>query len=47
MRGRTIMAEQQSVSGQEHWTMKGEVRLFLWEKLDGSPKATNGTILFV
>jgi pimeloyl-ACP methyl ester carboxylesterase len=41
------MAEQQSVSGQEHWTMKGEVRLFLWEKFVGSPQATNGTILFV
>jgi pimeloyl-ACP methyl ester carboxylesterase len=34
-------------TGEEHWTRKGEVRLFLWEKYVGSPKARAGTILFV
>jgi pimeloyl-ACP methyl ester carboxylesterase len=34
------------IKGQEHWTKKGEVRLFLWEKrAPGGPK--NGTIMFV
>jgi non-heme chloroperoxidase len=31
--------------GQEHWTHKGEVKLFLWRKSAASAK--NGTILFV
>ena len=34
------------VSGVEHWTHKGEVRLFLWEKFACSPEA-NPAILFV
>ena len=36
-----------TVPGEEHWTKKGDVRLFLWEKraAKGTPKA--GTILFV
>jgi pimeloyl-ACP methyl ester carboxylesterase len=36
-----------TVPGEEHWTNKGDVRLFLWEKraAKGTPKA--GTILFV
>jgi pimeloyl-ACP methyl ester carboxylesterase len=38
---------QEAVTGQEHWTRKGDVRLFLWEKFVGSPKGRNGTILFV
>ncbi len=34
------------IKGQEHWTKKGDVKLFLWEKrAPGGPK--NGTILFV
>ena len=41
------MTEEAKVSAQEHWTTKGEVRLFLWEKFVGSPRAANGTILFV
>ena len=41
------MAELAKVTAQEHWTMKGEVRLFLWEKYAGTPQAPNGTILFV
>jgi pimeloyl-ACP methyl ester carboxylesterase len=35
------------VSGREHWTRKGEVKLFLWEKCAGDPGKTMGTILFV
>jgi len=36
------------VTGVEHWTSKGDVRLFLWEKFAGqSPAGTRGTILFV
>jgi pimeloyl-ACP methyl ester carboxylesterase len=34
------------VVGTEHWTMKGDVRLFLWEKTLASMPA-GGTILFV
>jgi pimeloyl-ACP methyl ester carboxylesterase len=33
------------IRGQEHWTNKGDVKLFLWEKSAGD--AANGTILFV
>jgi pimeloyl-ACP methyl ester carboxylesterase len=37
---------QAPVTGQEHWTTKGDVRLFLWEKRAvASPK--RGTVLFV
>lgn len=35
------------VTGVEHWTDKGDVRLFLWEKYVGQPKAEKGTVLFV
>lgn len=34
------------IAGQEHWTRKGDVRLFLWEKR-APAGATRGTILFV
>ena len=33
-----------SITGQEHWTKKGDVRLFLWEKRAARPR---GTVLFV
>jgi pimeloyl-ACP methyl ester carboxylesterase len=33
------------MNGQEHWTRKGDVKLFLWRKTAGTAK--NGTILFV
>ena len=33
-----------AAAGQEHWTKKGDVRLFLWEKRAARPQ---GTILFV
>jgi pimeloyl-ACP methyl ester carboxylesterase len=37
---------QGQIKGQEHWTKKGDVNLFLWEKrAPGGPK--NGTVLFV
>jgi pimeloyl-ACP methyl ester carboxylesterase len=35
------------VKGEEHWTQKGDIRLFLWEKYAGSPGGKTGTILFV
>ncbi len=40
-------ATKQGVTGKEHWTNKGEVKLFLWEKYVGNPKAAKGIILFV
>src|SRR5436190_13448719 len=33
------------MNGTEHWTRKGDVKLFLWRKHTGN--ATRGTILFV
>jgi pimeloyl-ACP methyl ester carboxylesterase len=36
------------ISGQEHWTKKGDVKLFLWEKRAAKPAVQNAaTILFV
>jgi pimeloyl-ACP methyl ester carboxylesterase len=35
-----------TIRGQEHWTHKGDVRLFLFEKSTGRPDP-NGTVLFV
>ncbi len=35
-----------AVEGQEHWTKKGDVNLFLWEKRTSAPENL-GTILFV
>lgn len=35
------------IAGQEHWTHKGEVKLFLWEKHAGNPQGERGTVLFV
>lgn len=37
----------QPVTGLEHWTAKGDVRLFLWEKFVGKPGGKRGIILFV
>jgi len=34
-------------TGKEHWTRKGEVKLFLWQKPPVSGTATRGTVLFV
>src|SRR3954468_21988856 len=33
--------------GTEHWTTKGDVRLFLWNKVADDPAKTKATILFV
>ncbi|HEY5341088.1 MAG TPA: hypothetical protein VIK27_08695, partial [Candidatus Aquilonibacter sp.] len=33
--------------GSEHWTQKGDVKLFLWEKVGTTAGAQKGTILFV
>src|SRR5688572_16685770 len=38
---------QTAVTGQEHWTRKGDVKLFLWEKYAGMPDAARPTVLFV
>jgi len=35
------------VTGQEHWTNKGGVRLFLWEKRAAGAKPARATVLFV
>ena len=35
------------VTGQEHWTRKGDIKLFLWEKYAGVPDAEKPTVLFV
>jgi pimeloyl-ACP methyl ester carboxylesterase len=35
------------ISGTEHWTKKGDVRLFLWEKRAAAGRSPKGTILFV
>ena len=41
------MTDQPPVTGKEHWTMKGAVRLFMWEKFVERAESKNGTILFV
>ena len=38
---------QQTAAGQEHWTKKGDVKLFLWEKRATTQGAPRGTVLFV
>ncbi len=40
-------ARQSPVAGEEHWTRKGDVRLFLWDKTAGNPNNKLGTVLFV
>jgi pimeloyl-ACP methyl ester carboxylesterase len=35
------------LAGKEHWTAKGEVKLFLWNKCAGDPAKAKATILFV
>jgi len=35
------------ISGVEHWTRKGDVKLFLWQKPPPSGQAPKGTIFFV
>jgi pimeloyl-ACP methyl ester carboxylesterase len=41
------MTAEPAITGREHWTRKGDVRLFLWEKAAGTAPGPLGTILFV
>ena len=41
------MTAEPSIVGREHWTRKGDVRLFLWEKAAGASPGPRGTVLFV
>jgi pimeloyl-ACP methyl ester carboxylesterase len=41
------MTAEPSIVGREHWTRKGDVRLFLWEKAAGAAPGPRGTVLFV
>ena len=41
------VAREDEVIGEEHWTSKGDVKLFLWEKYVGSPDDKKATVLFV
>jgi pimeloyl-ACP methyl ester carboxylesterase len=41
------MTAEPSTVGREHWTHKGDVRLFLWEKAAGTSPGPRGTLLFV
>jgi pimeloyl-ACP methyl ester carboxylesterase len=36
-----------NITGREHWTRKGDVKLFMWEKYAGSPDSSRPTVLFV
>src|SRR6267378_3819864 len=44
-KARVPCAYSTAMNGTEHWTRKGDVKLFLWRK--APPGATRGTILFV
>ena len=41
------MQTRSRIDGVEHWTKKGDVKLFLWQKAPPSGQSTKGTILFV
>jgi pimeloyl-ACP methyl ester carboxylesterase len=41
------MTAEPVIAGREHWTSKGDVRLFLWEKRAGTTEGPLGTLLFV
>ena len=43
----TTQVENIHVKGNEHWTQKGDVKLFLWEKRRAQNRPDCGTILFV
>jgi hypothetical protein len=40
------MTSEPGIAGHEHWTRKGDVRLFLWEKRGEATEGPLGTILF-
>lgn len=41
------MTAEPCLTGREHWTHKGPIRLFLWEQAAGASPGPLGTILFV
>jgi pimeloyl-ACP methyl ester carboxylesterase len=43
----TVTQQTATYAGREHWTKKGEITLFLWEKDDPAVTLRKGTILFV
>jgi pimeloyl-ACP methyl ester carboxylesterase len=43
----TTQVENIRIQGNEHWTQKGDVKLFLWEKRRARNTPDRGTILFV
>jgi len=42
-----LPAVQPKITGKEHWTKKGDVKLFLWEKRAPAQQPARGTVLFV
>ena len=40
-------AENYDIRSEDHWTKKGDVRLFMYEKYADSPEDKRGTVLFV
>ena len=36
-----------TIAGQEHWTKKGDINLYLWEKSAVPGTGSRGTILWV
>jgi pimeloyl-ACP methyl ester carboxylesterase len=43
----TTQIQTETIRGEEHWTSKGDVRLFLWHKPAPQPDPELGTLLFV
>ena len=43
----TTQVENIHIQGNEHWTRKGDAKLFLWEKRRAQNSPDKGTILFV
>lgn len=41
------LARETTPTGTAHWTSRGEVKLYMWQKCLGDPKAARGRILFV
>ncbi len=43
----TINRSESEVTGEEHWTYKGDIKLFLWEKYLDNPANSERTLVFV
>ncbi|HET9492156.1 MAG TPA: alpha/beta fold hydrolase [Methylomirabilota bacterium] len=41
------MTAEAAITGREHWTHKGSIKLFLWEKAAGASPGPRGTLLLV